>query len=822
MAAVYLARQLDLDRDVALKELGSFHAADPGLAQRFLRESRLAGSLTHPNIVTVHDYFEYERTPYIAMEYVEGGSLRQYVGALRLAQIAGVLEGVLSGLAYAHAHGIVHRDLKPENVMVTVEGRIKLADFGIAKAYSSATAPQLTGTGTALGTPSYMAPEQAMGQKVGPATDLYSLGIMAYELLCERVPFHDTESPLAVLLQHINEPVPSPRAVKPDLDLSLADWVDRLLAKDPAARTGSAESAWDELESVVMRLLGPLWRRSARITVRLLSPAPDKPLTPAPFTEPEPAKTSGIFETFAPRPGPDAGDDARSPTPAPDVYGDAVPPAEVRPPPMPLPPEPASRPPEPAPSAAAAPPPPEVDTAVPAAAPAAPPPSEVETPAPPATAAAPPSAEAHTQPPAPPPPSSAVQAQPPQPPPDLTPPSPARPETSDAGQLTLPPSPAAAPPAQRPRRRLALLGVIATLAAGAAVAGFISRGSGKSSDRPATPSSTPSAAAGGNASLVRWRFDSGGFIASKPAVADERVVFGSQDQNVYALDARSGKRLWAFETGRIVFSSPVVQDGVVYIGSNDGSLYALDLETGRQRWRFQTDDAVQSSPTIAGGTVYVGSDDARVYAVDAETGREKWRFETGQSVISSPVVNDGVVFVGSKDGGVYALDARTGDKRWRVRTGEEVWSSPEVAGGVVYIGSNDRNVYALDERTGRQKWRFATGGVVSSSPVVAGGTVYVGSFDRNVYALDAATGKVRWRHPTGGFVFSSPTEADRLIYVGSHDHNVYALDAASGRQRWAYRTKALVGASPTVAGDTVYVGSDDGYLYALKAFPSAD
>ena len=713
MAAVYLARQLDLDRDVALKELGSFHAADPGLAQRFLRESRLAGALTHPNIVTVHDYFEYERTPYIAMEYVEGGSLRQYVGALRLAQIAGVLEGVLSGLAYAHAHGIVHRDLKPENVMVTVEGRIKLADFGIAKAYSSATAPQLTGTGTALGTPSYMAPEQAMGQKVGPATDLYSLGIMAYELLCERVPFHDTESPLAVLLQHINEPVPSPRAVKPDLDLSLADWVDRLLAKDPAARTGSAESAWDELESVVMRLLGPLWRRSARITVRLLSPAPDKPLTPAPFTEPEPAKTSGIFETFAPRPGPDAGDDARSPTPAPDVYGEAAPPAEVRPPPMPLPPEPASRPPEPAPSAAAAPPPPEVDTAVPAAAPAAPPPSEVETPAPLAAAAAPPSAEAHTQPPAPPPPSSAVQAQPPQPPPDLTPPSPARPETSDAGQLTLPPSPAAAPPAQRPRRRLALLGVIATLAAGAAVAGFISGGSGKSSDRPATPSSTPSAAAGGNASLVRWRFDSGGFIASKPVVADERVVFGSQDQNVYALDARSGKRLWAFETGRIVFSSPVVQDGVVYIGSNDGQPLRARPEDGtpalalpdRRRGAVVPHDRgrdrlrrLRRRPRLRGR---------------CRTGREQWRFETGQSVISSPVVSGGMVFVGSKDGGVYALDARTGDKRWRVahrrgglvvdRRSRAVWCTSEATISNVYAWTaHGAPEVALRHRRGRE------------------------------------------------------------------------------------------------------------------------
>src|SRR6266545_2533242 len=117
MAIVYLARQTDLARFVALKELGAFHAADPSFAERFLRESRLAGSLSHPNIVTVHDYFESDGTPYIAMEYVSGGSLRPHIGHMSLTQVAGVLDGMLSALDYAEQHHVVHRDLKPENVM---------------------------------------------------------------------------------------------------------------------------------------------------------------------------------------------------------------------------------------------------------------------------------------------------------------------------------------------------------------------------------------------------------------------------------------------------------------------------------------------------------------------------------------------------------------------------------------------------------------------------------------------------------------------------------------------------------------------------------
>jgi serine/threonine protein kinase len=164
MATVYLARQTDLVRDVALKELALFENAGPDVARRFLHEARLAGSFSHPNIVTVHDYLEHDGAPYIAMEYLPRGSLRPYVGRMSLAQVGGVLEGLLGGLAHAEERGVVHRDLKPENIMVTSQGSVKIADFGIAKATSATqTGANLTTTGTTLGTPRYMSPERAMG-----------------------------------------------------------------------------------------------------------------------------------------------------------------------------------------------------------------------------------------------------------------------------------------------------------------------------------------------------------------------------------------------------------------------------------------------------------------------------------------------------------------------------------------------------------------------------------------------------------------------------------------------------------------------------------
>src|SRR5262249_10622845 len=157
-------------------------------------------------------------TPYIAMEYIERGSLRPLVGRLDLAQIAGVLEGTLAGLAHAESRAIVHRDLKPENLMLSNQGAVKIADFGIAKALGrAATAQFMTATGTTVGTPASMAPEQAMAKEIGPWTDLYATGVIAYELLAGNVPFSDTETPLAILMRHVNDPPPPLQSIRPDL-----------------------------------------------------------------------------------------------------------------------------------------------------------------------------------------------------------------------------------------------------------------------------------------------------------------------------------------------------------------------------------------------------------------------------------------------------------------------------------------------------------------------------------------------------------------------------------------------------------------------------
>jgi serine/threonine protein kinase len=363
MATVYEAFQPALERSVALKQL-DLRSSDPRAAERFLNEARVSARFNHPNIVTVFDFIEADGVPYIAMEFLPRGSLRPLVEDLTLAQVFGVVQGVLRGLAHAEEYGVAHRDLKPENVMVTRTGEVTITDFGISKAYHAA-APTFSATGMAIGTPTYMAPEQAMATTVGPATDLYALGVMTYEMLSDGPPFEGGDSPVSLMYRHVSEPPPPLTNVDP----TLGAWVAQLLEKAPEARPAGAMQAWRELEPTIVDLLGPFWRNDATLG----EIAKDEYVTkvhglvvqldpPTPQPEPPEPEEDG-YETVAggaatvPEPTPQPAPEP-TPRPAPEPTPRPAPEPTPRPAPEPTPqpaPEPTPQPaPEPTPEPTAA------------------------------------------------------------------------------------------------------------------------------------------------------------------------------------------------------------------------------------------------------------------------------------------------------------------------------------------------------------------------------------------------------------------------------------------------------------------------------------
>jgi serine/threonine-protein kinase len=277
MAEVLLARDTGLGRRVALKLLAPQLAADPVFVERFRREATAIASLNHPNVIVIYDHGVADGQPFIAMEYVSGRTLKELItaGAPFSAEAAvGYASQVLDGLAAAHSVGIIHRDIKPQNLMVRDDGTLKVADFGVAR---SADETVLTQHGSVIGTADYISPEQARGVAAGAASDLYSVGVVLFEMLTGRVPFTG-EVPLAIANQHVGTPPPSVRELNPAVPLPLARVVERALSKQPSRRYGSAAEMKAALATPAAepapRIVAPTGHVPAAEPTRVMPPPP--------------------------------------------------------------------------------------------------------------------------------------------------------------------------------------------------------------------------------------------------------------------------------------------------------------------------------------------------------------------------------------------------------------------------------------------------------------------------------------------------------------------------------------------------------------------
>lgn len=324
--------------------------------------------------------------------------------------------------------------------------------------------------------------------------------------------------------------------------------------------------------------------------------------------------------------------------------------------------------------------------------------------------------------------------------------------------------------------------------------------------------------------VVKWRFHAQDTIFP-PAHANGVLYAGSNDNNLYAINAATGEEIWRYSANYSVGDTPLIANDRVYTAYSDYTDYefgliAIDAVSGQESWHIQKSGAIWK-PVSANGVLYAGSGTGELYSLDAESGQEIWQFRAMDS-ISTPIIQEDVLYAGSTDNNLYAIDATSGQEIWRFSASEQK-ATPVFADGTLYAGSRnfsgpDSLLHAIDATTGALLWTYTASNTIFT-PAVAGGIVYAGSgnFDSdpsNLYALDAASGQELWQFPANSYVFSPAVVSD-IVYAGSFDHHLYAIDAFSGDLIWSYTTNNGPTYSPTVVGDTLFVASVDRTICAM-------
>jgi serine/threonine protein kinase len=320
----------------------------------------------------------------------------------------------------------------------------------------------------------------------------------------------------------------------------------------------------------------------------------------------------------------------------------------------------------------------------------------------------------------------------------------------------------------------------------------------------------------GDSILPIWEFKCEDEVRASPSADDRYLYVGVYDNNIYALDLKSGEFQWKYPTDGGIATKPFVFKNSLIFGSDDRVAYSVST-SGRLVWTCPTEGRIRSSAVVEFGHAFFGSDDHRLYGVNAQTGRVIWRFEALGPIRSTPTLGDELVYVGSEDGHVYAVDLQTGASRWKFRANRGVTSSPLLHQDIIVVGCSDWNVYGIDAKSGYSIWRTRTQNLVVSSPVIADDTVYIGAIDKHLYAIDVNSGKVQWKFNAESQIVSTPAVTDDAVYFGTSAGELMSVSRRDRKLRWKFKTGGPIPSSPLVVDGIVYIGSIDHHVYALPA-----
>jgi serine/threonine protein kinase len=312
-----------------------------------------------------------------------------------------------------------------------------------------------------------------------------------------------------------------------------------------------------------------------------------------------------------------------------------------------------------------------------------------------------------------------------------------------------------------------------------------------------------------------WSFECEDEVRGSPLVIGGVVYIGCYDNNLYALDAKTGEFIWKFATEGGIASKPSSDGELIYVTSEDTRMYALSAEKGTLAWTYYAGGPIRSSPVVSEGHIFVGADDARLHVVNMFNGTAAWKQEVAGPVRSTPLTADERVYFGCESSDFYCYDFR-GDLKWRFgKARRGITSSPILVEGMLYFGCMDWSLYAVEAEAGWQIWKFRMGRPTISSPVFSEGRIYTGCADGRIYAVDSKGGREIWHFQTEHQVTGSPTLFEDSVFCGSVDGSMYCLDMRTGRKRWQFQTGGPITGTPTVSDNRIYFGSNDHRVYAL-------
>ena len=764
MGVVYHCRDTFLQRDVAIKMLLPELLKDSNSVKVFTQEAQLAAHLEHPNIVTVYDIGVEERDKqnhhFVAMEHLPGGTLanRTQNGALPIEHALNWMKQLANGLNFAHRRGVVHQDIKADNILITIEGDVKIGDFGLARLMANKV--YINPSTKGMGTPAYMSPELCRGEQQDHRSDIYSLGVLFFEMATGQLPYR-ASGMIEMAMKHTTAPIPSVRRINPRVPDALDRLIRRMMEKSPDDRFQSLGEVLSRLDDFIFEL------RVARMGL-----------------QPELGKTPDSPEEF---PGKDAEDEksdkdrgviASTTSPSEQAKVDTEPEATKQPeqfePPEPKETRRADR---------------QSSSAVGG--------GMFMSTAPPTSISA--SAGSVDE--------SAPEEE----------------STKDKKNAEAPSSSGAAVEAQDAGRkgRSADISQSKILAAGIRLPQEV--GPAREPTReiklqnPRTSAYEIPVIEGLSPILLeKWKFSSGGPIgwASRPLLSsDERYLYvASSDGKLYKLDTGNGVVVWSYDSESLLLSSPVLKGKDIWQTAADGSLIKINDATGERVWRRRLSGRIVSSPVMMGSYVYTATKDGIVSAVDSTTGDVVWEYATDAAVVANPSIYGDIILVGTRGGSMYCFDGRSGKRQWKSELDGAIVAAPATSVDSFYVGTQAGTFYSLDIETGQPLWEHQAGrGIISSAQIIFTSVVFC-SQDKWLYCCEKYDGSLRWKAAVRGNVQAALCVAARSIVATSREGWMQAFDEKSGDLRWQRNFGKRLESTPLIMKDALVLANVEGVV----------